>query len=389
MILLRIKNTPYGLVLMMGLVSLFADMAHEGAWSIAGPYMAVLGASGFVVSFVAGFGELLGNGLRIFSGYLTDKTKKYWLMAGTGYLINLVSVPLMGVAGGWRAMSALIFTERVGKAVRTPARDTIISYAARKVGTGYSFGLHQAMDQLGGMVGPILISIFLYFQLGYKTSFILLAIPAAIAISLLAAAQKRYPHPERLDGERAGLGKNKITKTLWTYIIAVSFVGMGTSDFPLIAYHAKKISLIGDAYIPLVYSLTIMVIAASALLFGRLFDRIGMAAVIAGVACSTTFAWFVFFGGVAGLFIGLAMWGIGMGVQESVMKAVIADLMREEHRGTAFGIFNASYGMFSFAGSVIIGLLYDTNISYLVYFSIASHVVAIVMLTMISRRRFY
>ncbi|MBI3581113.1 MAG: MFS transporter, partial [Nitrospinae bacterium] len=151
MTLVRISNTPYGLVLIMGLVSLFADMAHEGARSITGPYMSVLGASGFVVSFVAGFGELLGNGLRIFSGYLTDKTKKYWLMAMTGYLINLVSVPLMGIAGGWRAMSALIFTERVGKAIRTPARDTIISYAARKVGSGYSFGLHQAMDQVGSL----------------------------------------------------------------------------------------------------------------------------------------------------------------------------------------------------------------------------------------------
>ncbi len=389
MILLRINNTPYGLVLMMGLVSLFADMAHEGARSITGPYMSVLGASGFVVSFVAGFGELLGNGLRIFSGYLTDKTKKYWPMAMAGYLINLVSVPLMGVAGGWRGVSALIFTERVGKAIRTPARDTIISYAARKVGSGYSYGLHQAMDQVGALVGPLLISIFLYFQLGYKTSFILLVIPAAIAISLLTATKNRFPHPERLVKEGAGHGKNKITKTLWTYIIAVSFVGMGTSDFPLIAYHAKKISVIGDAYIPLVYSLTILVTAGSALLFGRLFDKIGMAAVIAGVACSTTFSWFAFFGGAAGLMLGLTMWGIGMGAQESVMKAVIADLMRQEYRGTAFGIFNASYGVFSFAGSVIIGFLYDTNLSYLVYFSIASHLVAIVLLTMISGRRFY
>ncbi|MBI3580715.1 MAG: MFS transporter, partial [Nitrospinae bacterium] len=234
-----------------------------------------------------------------------------------------------------------------------------------------------------------LISTFLYFRLGYEASFMLLAIPAVIAISLLAAAKKMFPHPERLVTEGIGRGKNKITKTLWIYIIAVSFVGMGTSDFPLIAYHAKKISLIGDVYIPLVYSLTTVVTGLSALLFGRLFDRVGITAVIAGVACSTTFAWFAFFGGVAGLFIGLAMWGIGMGAQESVMKAVIADMMREEHRGMAFGIFNASYGVFSFVGSVIIGLLYDTNISYLVYFSIASHIVAIVMLTMISGRRFY
>jgi len=371
----------------MGLVSLFADVTYEGARSITGPYMAVLGASGFMVSFIAGFGELLGYGLRIFSGHLSDKTKKYWTIAMVGYVVNLVSVPLMGLVDGWRMVAVLIFSERIGKAIRVPARDTIISYAAKKVGTGYGYGLHEAMDQIGGLTGPLLISVFFYFQLGYKASFILLVFPAMAAITILAAARKAYPHPEKLEDKLdADKGDKHVTKGLWTYIVAVSLVGMGYSDFPLIAYHVKKLSIMRDGYIPLLYSMSMVVTALSALLLGRLFDKIGLYAVILGVACSTFFSWFAFMGGSSGVLIGLVLWGIGIGAQDSIMRAAIANRMNAESRGMGFGYFNASYGIFSFVGSAIIGLLYDKSVQLLVYFSIASHLVALVLLIMLSRK---
>jgi MFS family permease len=371
----------------MGFISLFADMAYEGARGITGPYMSILGASGFIVSFVAGFGELIGYGLRIFSGYLSDRTKKYWVIAITGYLITLISVPLMGLANSWQMVAILIFCERLGKAIRVPARDTIISYAAKKVGTGYSYGLHEAMDQIGGLTGPILISALFYFHLGYRESFVILFIPAAVAILLLLAAQRIIPHPESMEKDGDGEGEEKITKNLWIYIVAVSFVGMGYSDFPLIAYHVKKHAIIEDRLIPLLYSLTMVVSAISALIFGRLFDRIGLFAVILGVACSMFFSWFAFLGGIFGIIAGIILWGIGMGVQESIMRAAIANMMTSSARGKAFGVFNASYGVFSFVGSAIIGFLYDRSVIYLVWFSIISHILAIILLLYVSGGR--
>jgi MFS family permease len=371
----------------MGFISLFADMAYEGARSITGPYMSILGASGFVVSFIAGFGELLGYGLRIFFGYLSDRTKKYWAIAMTGYFITLVAVPLTGLANSWQMVAALIFAERLGKAIRAPARDTIISYAAKKVGSGYSYGLHEAMDQIGGLSGPILISIFFYFKLGYQVSFMLLVVPAIVAMALLFAAQRLIPHPERMEKGGDGDGEIKVTKNLWIYIVAVSLVGMGYSDFPLIAYHAKKHAIMADGLIPLLYSLTMVVTAVSALVFGRLFDRIGLLAVILGVACSMFFSWFAFLGGIRGIIVGLALWGVGMGVQESIMRAAIANMMRSSARGAAFGVFNASYGLFSFLGSAIIGYLYDTSVIALVWFSVVSHLMALALLLYISGQR--
>jgi MFS family permease len=350
--------------------------------------MSILGASGFAVSFVAGFGELLGYGLRVVSGYLTDKTKRHWTIAMVGYSINLASVPLMGFVSSWQAVAVLMFTERIGKAIRSPARDTIISFAARNTGTGMGYGIHEALDRIGAFTGPVLISLFFYFNFGYRASFLLLAIPALIALSVLVSAQQNFPEPEVLEPAKKSAGYEKIRLPLWIYIVAVSFVGMGFSDFPLIAYHVKKNAILPDGYIPLLYSLTMAVDAAAALFFGRMFDRIGILAVVVGVGFSATFSYFAFLGGISGVIIGVALWGIGMGVQESIMKAAIANVMHASVRGRAFGIFNATYGVFSFVGSLIMGLLYDKAVIYLVYFSIVSHVLAFLMLLFISGKRF-
>ncbi|MBI3793966.1 MAG: MFS transporter [Nitrospinae bacterium] len=377
-----------GLLVLMGLVSLFADVAYEGARSITGPYMAILGASGFAVSFVAGLGELLAYGLRIFSGFISDKTRNYWGIATVGYLINLISVPLMGFASEWRTVALLTFTQRVGKATRAPARDTIISYAAKNVGTGFGYGLHEAFDMVGALAGPILISIFFYFHFGYETSFMLLFVPGLVAMSVLAVARKKYPRPEVFEREDAEKGEGGAGKGLWTLILAVSFLGMGYADFPLIAYHAKKRAILSDANIPLLYSLAMAACGASALLFGRLFDKIGTWAVILGAACAASFSWFAFMGGPSGMLVGVLLWGVGTGVQESVMKAAIANLIRSSARGRVFGFFNASFGIFSFFGNAIIGLLYDKSVLYLVYFSIGAHLLAFAFLATVSKRMF-
>src|SRR5262249_1911144 len=143
------KKTALKFVVLIGLVSLFADMTYEGARGIAGPYLAVLGASGTTVGIVAGFGELIGYGLRLFSGILSDRTGKYWAITIVGYFINLLAVPFLALAGRWETAALLLVMERVGKAIRTPARDAMLSHATHQTGHGWGFGLHEAMDQIG------------------------------------------------------------------------------------------------------------------------------------------------------------------------------------------------------------------------------------------------
>ncbi len=185
-------------VILMGVVSLLADMTHEGARSITGPFMAFLGASGTVVGFVAGFGELVGYLLRLPSGYISDRTGRYWTITVIGYLVNMLAVPLLALAGRWETAALLIVAERAGKAIRNPTRDAMLSHATLEVGRGWGFGLHEAMDQIGAMLGPLIVAAVLYFKGSYQTSFAVLLIPAILTIGVLLAARHLYPSPRDL-----------------------------------------------------------------------------------------------------------------------------------------------------------------------------------------------
>jgi hypothetical protein len=142
----------------IGLVSLFADFTYEGGRSISGPFLAVLGASPLLVGAVAGVGEFRGYLVRLFSGRLTDRTGQHWLLMYLGYALNLLSVPALALAGGTADASALLFLERLGKGLRTPARDALLSRAGKEVGQGKVFGLHELLDQLGAFLGPLAVA---------------------------------------------------------------------------------------------------------------------------------------------------------------------------------------------------------------------------------------
>jgi MFS family permease len=152
-----LKGDAVKFIILMGIVSLFADMTYEGSRSITGPYLAILRASAVTVGFVAGFGELTGYVIRFFSGYLIDRTHSYWTITLIGYLINLIAVPLLALAGSWEVAAALIIVERIGKGIRVPSRDVMLSHACSQVGQGWGFGLHEALDQIGAILGPLIV----------------------------------------------------------------------------------------------------------------------------------------------------------------------------------------------------------------------------------------
>lgn len=371
------KKIAFKFIVLLGAVSLFADVTYEGARSINGPYLAILGAGGTVVGVVSGLGELIGYALRLISGYLSDKTGRYWLITIFGYTVNLLAVPLLALAGRWEIAAALIISERIGKAIRTPSRDAMLSHATKEIGQGWGFGLHEAMDQVGAMLGPLIVAVVLYLKGGYRMSFAILLIPAVLALAVLLVSRYLYPEPRDLEAVSVHLETRGFSRIFWIYLAGVIFVAAGYVDFPLVAYHFKKVSLTSDNWIPVFYAIAMGVDALAALLFGRLFDRKGVPVLVFAVLASSLFPPLLFSGGFYPALLGIILWGMGMGAQESIMRAGIAEMIPVNKRGSAYGVFNAGYGLFWFLGSAIMGMFYDISIPGLIAFSVITQLVSV------------
>lgn len=371
-------------IILLGLVSLFADMTYEGARGITGPFLLMLGASATMVGFASGLGELSGYIIRLFSGYIADKTRRYWFITFTGYIMNLVVVPLLALAFSWQLAILLIILERIGKGFRTPARDVMLSYATSQVGHGWGFGIHEALDQIGAILGPLMVFLVLYFKGGYRTGFIFLGVPAVFAILTLTVAYFLFPSPQKLEVGRAEPLRSP-SLVFWLYLGVVCLIGAGYADFPLIGYHFKNVMLFSDFMIPVLYALAMLVDALSALLFGKFFDYYGFRVMIVSVILSSLFAPLAFLGGVLVAVFGVILWGVGMGAQESIMRAAIARIIPSDKRGSAYGIFNLLFGFSWFLGSLIMGILYEISLLALVVFSVIMQLLAIPLLFRIEK----
>jgi len=372
-----LRNNALKFIVIIGIVDLFADMTYEGSRSITGPFLAILGASSFVVGFVAGFGELLGYVIQFFSGYLTDRVSTYWGILIGGYMINLLAVPLLALAGSWEMAAALIITERMGRGIRLPSRDVMLSYATSQVGHGWGFGLHNALDQTGAIIGPLIVAVILYMRGSYQMAFAFLLLPAVLALIVLVISRFLYPYPSNLEVKVPQLGAKGFNKAYWLYIIAIALIAAGFADFALIAYHFQKTGLVSPALIPIFYAVAMGVDAIAALIFGKLFDKVGIPIMIVVAILSALFAPLVFLGGFYYAFLGMILWGVSMGSQESIMRSSIAVMTSVKVRGRAYGVLNTAYGISWFAGSVIMGYLYGISILYLVIFSVVIQVVSI------------
>lgn len=380
------KRSALQFIILLGIVSLFADVTYEGARSLIGPYLLVLGANAALVGFVAGFGELVGYGVRLVSGYISDRTKQYWPMTILGYVVNLLSVPLLALTNNWIAASCLIIAERLGKAIRNPSRDALLSYATKEVGRGWGFGLHKALDQVGAITGPLIMAAVLYQQDSFQFGFAILLIPALFSLISLAIARWRFPQPQDLEPITKPLETKGFSSTFWLYVAAVSCVAAGYVDFPIMAYHFQKTGHISPVWIPLFYALAMGVDGLAALVCGRLFDLKGLIVLLVVTAMASLFAPFVFFGNFYFALVGMALWGIGLGVQESIMRAVVADLIPVNKRASAYGVLNMLFGVSWFLGSVLMGFLYDLDRPYLVLFSVITQWISLPLFWLVKNR---
>ncbi len=353
-------------VLAFGVVSLLADLVYEGARSVIGPYLATLGASGFAVGVIAGVGEAVALVFRLVAGPLADRTRRYWTFTLAGYLLTAVSVPLLALSGHLGIAVALIMAERLGKAVRTPARDTMLAAAGTEMGRGWGFALHEALDQSGAVLGPIVVAIAVARTGGYRSGFAVLAVPAALVVGALLWLRVRAPDPlayrtddperdeDRADPPRAGFGYA-------AYLTFTSLAVAGLVPFALISYHAEVADLLPAGQIPLVYTVAMAVDAAAALGLGRLYDRVGLRALVLAPVLTAAIPLVAFPRSAPALWVAAALWGTVMGMHESTLRAAVADRVPAARIATAYGLFAAVYGAASLAGDAVIGYLYEVS----------------------------
>lgn len=385
-------------IILFGIVSLFSDMTHEGASSIRGAYLTILGASAGTIGFVSGLGELVGYSMRYVFGKITDRTKKYWPMVIFGYILDIIAVPALALVGenGWVAASALLIFQRMGKAIKKPAKDTIMSFAASQEGVGKSFGIQEMLDQIGAFLGPALLYLVMLFKTDgsafeiYRRCFAFLFIPGMITIFLLFYTKKKFPNPEAFEPEIKKAQPFKIKKSFIFYIVGISFFAFGFIDYSIVIMHISKnyteiagnfyetSNLINSGTIPLLYAGAMLIDAIAALVFGHMYDKNGLKALVISTIISAPFSFFIFgMKSIPALIFGLILWGIGMGAQESILKAAVTSMVDKKNRATGYGIFECSFGVFWFLGSWLLGTMYEVSIPLMIAISISAQILSI------------
>ncbi|CUJ03266.1 Arabinose efflux permease [Achromobacter xylosoxidans] len=373
-------------VLLIGVLSFFADMTHEGSRSILGPFLGSMQVSAFAIGAITGFGECAGYGIRYFSGRLADLTGKFWPIAIVGYVVQMASVPALALVDSWESAAALIVLERIGRAIRNPPRDVMLSHAAQNIGGyGWTFGVHEACDQLGAMLGPLAMAGVLAFHADYQLAFAVLAIPATLNLAFLALARHLYPRPADLENQNLSASADRYSPRFWPYMAGACLIAFGFADYPLLAYHFTRTGTVPLAWIPIFYSIAMAVSGASSLFFGRLFDRYGFVVLIGLTFLSSLFAPLVFLGNFYIAMIGAAIWGMGMGVHESIIPAAVTPMVPANRRAAAFGLFTGAYGVFWFLGSAAIGLIYERSIDLLITICLVSQLLAVPFFAFVNR----
>jgi predicted MFS family arabinose efflux permease len=384
----QIAKLAFRFVVIIGIVNFFADVTYEGARSIIGPFLGSLGASATIVGVIAGVGEMAGFGLRSVTGFLADKTHKYWTLAFVGYSVNMFAVPAMALAGNWPMAAALIIAERTGRAIRKPAMESMLSQAGHFIGQGWVFGMNEALDQTGATLGPLITAYVLYRHGGYRHAFAVLLVSAVLCLLVLLVAWYLYRRPHEWQARPARqLSGKGFSKSYWLYMAAGALIAAGFADFSLIAFHFQRTATVPQGLIPVFYAIAMATGAIAAPILGKLLDQFGLPILLLGFGIPVFFAPLVFLDGIRPALAGMVLWGLGMGAQDSCLKAVLANFVLPEKRGTAFGIFDTGFGIAWFAGSAVMGVLYDKSIPALVVFSVVLQLLALPVMALANRQK--
>jgi MFS family permease len=374
-------------VLVIGVANFFADFTYEGARGVVGPFLGSLGASAAIVGFVAGLGELMGYGLRSISGYLADKSHRHWAFAFLGYAVNMFAVPALALTGRWPPAAALVVSERVGRGIRKPTVEAMLSYAGKSIGAGWVFGLNEALDQAGATLGPLLMALVLYLHGGFRTGFGVLLVPALVCLAILVTARLLHPRPHELEEAAGHTLTTNLTRPYWIYLVAGALLAAGFADFALIGFHFNKANTVPGNLIPVFYAIAMASSALASIPLGQLFDKFGANISLVAFLISAVAAPFVFLGTFLFALLGMILWGIGMSAQGSLFQAMLTGVIPPQKRSTTFGLFDTGYGIAWFISSAVMGLLYDKSILAVALFSVVLQLATLPILFVANRSR--
>lgn len=394
----QVKNSfipAVAVIIIFGVISMLGDVVYESARSANSQYLNLLGISAARVGLVFGIGEFLGYALRLFAGVMSDKSEKHWVFMFVGYGMLLV-VPFIGLTMNWNILVVLILMERIGKALRNPAKDTVLSAVAEnQVGVGFAFGLQEALDQIGAFAGPLIFTAIFYFTgkngiAEYQSGYQSLIIPFIVLMLFLYYAYRRIRRDHLLDTvEQKDLHKEHLKPVFWIYTAFTFFCTLGFVNFSTVGYHLKANKLMSDGNITLLYSLAMLVDAVTALLVGKAYDRLkiktgkktGGILVLAAIPFITLLLPILTLSNSTALIItGMMIFGIIMGIHETIMRSTIADITPFQKRGTSYGVFNTAYGLALLGGAALMGLLYDMNQTGLIIaFTCVAELIAIIL----------
>lgn len=394
------RMSAWRFVVWFGIVAMLADVVYEGARSITGPLLAHLGATGLVVGVVTGVGESAALALRLVSGPLAERSGRFWAWTIAGYALTVVSVPLLGLASVLWVASALVIAERVGKAVRSPAKDTLLSHATAVTGRGRGFAVHEALDQVGALTGPLAVAGVLALSGGdFTPALLVLALPGALAMALVVWLRVKVPDPVGYEvgpphvtsagragpGERP-VGDSRMPGAFWSYAVFAGLTMTGFSTFGVLSFHLVTAGVLSTAAVPVLYAAAMVVDAVAAVATGWAYDRHGAAVLVVLPVLAGVVPVLAFSGTVAVAVVGALTWGGVLGVQESTLRATVADLVGPGRRATAYGIFGAVVGVAAAAGGALAGGLYDVSVPLLVAVTAAVQLVALGVLVATLRR---
>jgi hypothetical protein len=379
------SSSAFNFVLTMGVANLFGDMTYEGGGAINGQFMATLGASAAVVSITAGLGEFLGYALRSVAGYIADRTGRYWFVTFVGYTINLLAVPAMALAGNWQVAALLILVERIGRAIRKPTVEAMLSYTTGKYGKGWVYGVNTALDETGATLGPLIMALVLLLHGDYRTGYALLLVSCVLTLGALTVARINFPVPSRLE-ERRTARAGGLSRSYWLYMVAAACFAAGLMSYELVAYHLVTAKIVSEHWIPVFLAFSTGCGVIASLVLGKLYDRAPLPTLLAAVFLSSLFSPFAFFGGFAAVLVGMVFWGIGYATQDTLFKAVVAGVLPEGKRNQAFGLFYTGYGVGWLIGSVAAGLLYDQSRVALVAFAVLAQLISLPLFVIAKRQ---
>ena len=372
--------------ILLGLVSLFADIVYEGGRSISGAYLAEINAPALGVASI-GVGEFLGLVFRFFSGYIASVFQSSMVLWGStllGYALTAFSIPLIAYVPTWQFAVSLYIIDRLGKGLRAPTRDVILAEVSEGIGVGKGFGVHELLDQLGAFTGPVLVSVLIALY-GYRVAYLTLLAPGLISLILVATAWYLYPSIKATSVKKPVVGVRGYSWSFWIYTIATSVLALGFMHWSIASYYLKQVRGVSDVDVGLIYAVAMLVDALIAIPLGALFDKVKLKTLILIPTLTPLFTILLIYAPRGLLYLTAIPWGVVMCSEESVMRATIAVLVEPSKRPLAYGLFGLLFGLMWAIGGYIYTALIPEPV-YMVVYALITSTTSLYMYIHLARR---